>query len=153
MRRIFIAQKGLVLDRSKTKILVIKYSHSDYLPKKINGKLGLPGGQMDFGEKPDASFIREVKEETGITITPSLPFYIWSWKYKKENTYKQIVAVARLAYYKSGKIYKHGKQENESKIKEVKWIKIIDLKINDFIEDEQPVIKGFLKYAKQNPFK
>jgi ADP-ribose pyrophosphatase YjhB (NUDIX family) len=153
MGKIFIAQKGLVLDKTKSKILVIKYDNCPYLPNKINGKLGLPGGQMDFGEDPDKSFIREVEEETGVTISPSIPFHIYTWTYKKEGAMKQIVAVARLAFYKSGKPIKGIIHEKETDIEEVKWIKLKDIEIKNFVSDEHPVIKNFLKYTKQNLFK
>lgn len=33
-----------------------------------NGKLDLPGGTIEFGEKPDETLIRELKEEVGIKI-------------------------------------------------------------------------------------
>ena len=153
IKKISIAQKGLVLDKTKSKILVIKYNNCPYLSDKINGKLGLPGGKIDFGEDPDRSFIREVEEETGVIITPSVPFHIYTWTYKKENTKKQIVAVARLAFYKSGKPTKKIIHEKETDIEKVKWINLEHIKIKEFVCDEHPVIKSFLKHVKQNPFK
>jgi 8-oxo-dGTP pyrophosphatase MutT (NUDIX family) len=147
-----LAQKGLVLSKDKKKLLVIKYSESKYTSDKVAGKMGFPGGQIDFGENPNESFIREVKEETGVVVKPSLPFDVWSWTYKKEDTSKQIVAIARLAFYKSGKLHSKSINETETKIEEVKWIPIKNLKIKDFIVDEQPVLKKFLKCSKSNPF-
>lgn len=149
---ISIAQKAIELNKTKDKILVIKYSNCSYLADKINGKLGLPGGQMEFGEDPDESFIREVKEETGTTITPSIPFHIYTWTYKKEEVMKQIVAIARLAFYKNGKLIDETIHEKETDIEKALWIKLKDIKIEDFVSDEQPVIKKFLKYSKSNPF-
>ncbi len=146
------AQKALVLSKSRNKILVIKYLYSKYTPNKINGKLGIPGGQINFSEKPDDSVIREVREETGITITPSLPFYIWTWICNDEDNNKQIIAVARLSYYKSGKLLSGRIIEDESTIEKVMWVNIKDLKLKDFMEDEIPIIKNFLKYIRKNPF-
>lgn len=145
-----IAQKGLVFNKTK-KILVSRYLESKYLPDKLVGKYCLPGGQIDFGEDLDKSFIREVKEETGVTITPLLPFYVWTWIYKKDNSQKQIIAVARLASYKNGRIAKP-KGETETKIERARWIDIKKIEIDKFVEDEQPVIMKFIKFSKSNPF-
>ena len=98
------AQKGLIVDQKHSHLLASKYLTSKFLPEKLTNKLCLPGGQIEWGENPDISFIEEVRQETGITITPLLPFYIWSWTYPKGNTQKQIVAVARLGIYRSGRI-------------------------------------------------
>ncbi len=146
------AQKGLVLDTEKKRVLVIKYSDSRYQSHKLNGKLALPGGQIDFGEEPDNGFVREVEEETGITCEPGTPFYIWTWIYKKDGVEKQIVAIARLGFYKSGEPHQAPKEENESKIELVGWMEIDGLVVDDFVEDERPIIKAYFEYQKQNPF-
>lgn len=36
-----------------------------------NGKFHLPGGGIDIGENPEVAVLREVKEETGCTVTNS----------------------------------------------------------------------------------
>lgn len=152
MEIISAAQKGIILNRKRDKILVIKYNESVYLPQKLNGKLALPGGKIEFGEDPDKSFIREVSEETGITITPDLPFYIWSWTYDKDGDLQQIVAVARLASYLKGKPLKKITGEHELKIEGATWLEIDKIVLTDFVIDEQPVIEKFLQYARINPF-
>jgi 8-oxo-dGTP pyrophosphatase MutT (NUDIX family) len=150
-QQIHFAQKGLVLDKTKSKILVIKYSDAKYMASKLKNKLGLPGGKIEFEEQPDQSFINEVKEETGITIKPLLPFYTWTWIYQKENTQIQIVAIARLAHYQSGKLT-IAEDQIESTIESSQWLNLKEIKLADFIIDEQPVIKKFLQYQRQNPF-
>ncbi len=45
------------------------------LTPKHFGKHNLPGGGLEFGETPEAAVIREIKEETGITVAnPRLVF-------------------------------------------------------------------------------
>lgn len=142
---ISFAQKGIVLDQTKTRILAIKYLASKYNPEKANGKLGLPGGQIEFGEDVDESLIREVEEETGLTVVPSTPLHVYSWIYKKDDAQKQIIAVARIAYHKSGEI-KEPIGEKETTLEKAQWIDIKDINIDSFIIDEQPILEKFLKY-------
>lgn len=54
-----ISVKALILDDEKRFLLT----------KEENGKWELPGGGLDFGEKPQECLIREIKEEMGIDIT------------------------------------------------------------------------------------
>lgn len=148
---ISFAQKALILNKKRDSILVVKYLVGKYLPDKVNGKLTLPGGQIEFGEEPDEGIIREVREETGVTIKPGLPFYVWTWKYDKEGYKKQVVAVARLASYLKGSI-REPTDEKETKLEKARWIKLKEIKLEEFIWDERPAIKKFLAYQRKNPF-
>jgi 8-oxo-dGTP pyrophosphatase MutT (NUDIX family) len=80
------AQKGFILDPERNHLLTIRYKHAPFMPK-LDGKYGLPGGQIDFGEKPDDALKREIIEETGIITVISIPFYIFTWTYQKEHVY------------------------------------------------------------------
>lgn len=52
---------GLILKDKQ--ILLIKKVGGPY-----NGKLDLPGGTIEFGETPEQTLIRELKEEVGINV-------------------------------------------------------------------------------------
>ena len=52
---------GLIIEDDK--ILLIKKANGPY-----KGKLDLPGGSIEFGEKPEDTLKRETEEETGIMI-------------------------------------------------------------------------------------
>lgn len=147
----YIAQKGLVFDKSKKRILVIKYLDAKYNPEKIKGKYALPGGKMDFSERPEMALVREIKEEIGITVSPILPFYTWIWIYTRNKERVQITATAWLAVYESG-IIKASTSEKETKLETAEWIDISKLKLSKFVVDEKPAIKKFLEYQKSNPF-
>ena len=56
-----IGSYGLILDNSK--IVLIKKVGGPY-----SGKLDLPGGTIEWGEKPEMALIRELKEEVGIKV-------------------------------------------------------------------------------------
>ena len=60
-----VAAYGLVLQEKR--ILLCRLSH--HVPKHV-GHWTLPGGGLDFGEDPAAALVREVYEETGLTVAP-----------------------------------------------------------------------------------
>lgn len=56
-----IGSYGLILDNDS--IVLIKKVGGPY-----NGKLDLPGGTIEWGEKPEETLIRELEEEVGIKV-------------------------------------------------------------------------------------
>lgn len=55
-----VSIKGLILDETRTKFLVIQ---------EDNGKWEFPGGGLDWGEAPHDALKREIKEEMGLVVT------------------------------------------------------------------------------------
>jgi 8-oxo-dGTP diphosphatase len=64
-----LSVKALILDESRTKFLLVQ---------EDNGKWELPGGGLDWGEKPQDGLVREIKEEMGLEVTyvSDQPVYI-----------------------------------------------------------------------------
>lgn len=56
---------GLILNKEK-EILLTKRIEPMF--PQWNGKWGIPGGQIEFGENPDEALHRELKEELGIEV-------------------------------------------------------------------------------------
>ena len=79
--------------------------------------LTFPGGHVEKDEDFNSSVIREVKEETGLTIKNPILCGIEEFKTKKEDRY-------RMLYYKTNKFTGKIKRSKEG---EVFWIKRKDL--------------------------
>ncbi len=64
MKKIIIVVSGLIVNKDKKFLLtkrVDKNSHN-------NNKWQIPGGGLEFGEKPEKTLKREIKEELGVEI-------------------------------------------------------------------------------------
>ncbi|AYQ31183.1 NUDIX hydrolase [Runella sp. SP2] len=62
------------------KILLVQRSlQQEFLP----GYFEFPGGKVDFGEHPEESVVRELKEETGLSVKPSHIFTCRSYLSKQ----------------------------------------------------------------------
>ncbi len=72
---------GLILDNDR--ILLIKKNSGPY-----DGKLDLPGGTIEFGEKPTEALKRELMEEVGIEVTEYQLFdadsITFDWQFKED---------------------------------------------------------------------
>lgn len=76
-----IGSYGLILDNDK--IVLIKKVGGPY-----SGKLDLPGGTIEWGEKPEIALVRELEEEVGIKVIDYELFdgnsIIFEWTHKGE---------------------------------------------------------------------
>jgi len=139
----FNAHKALIADQSKQKLLVIKYADHSGVAKKVRGKFGLPGGKSGFKEDGKQTLTRRVKEETGVVAHSMSPFYSWSWQYKRNKVRYTIKALAHIAQYQGGAL-REPYRRDEIDMERAYWISLKDININNFVSDEQPIIKQFL---------
>lgn len=73
-QRIYVAVKGVVLRDGRA--LIVRRSDAE-TPNGL-GWWEFPGGTLEFGESPGQTLVREMKEETGLNITPDRLLYVWS---------------------------------------------------------------------------
>lgn len=92
------------------KILILKRSSEEEVYTEL---WDIPGGKMEFGEKPLEAIKREVLEEANIEIEVGEPFAIWSFMARDDL---QVVGITIIAKYISGEI----KLSNEHT--EFEWI-------------------------------
>ena len=122
-QRCILTNMCLVYD--KNKILVIDRKKKDW------PGLTLPGGHVEKDEDLNKSIIREVKEETGLTIRKPVLCGIEEFKTKKEDRYF-------MFFYKTNKF--KGKIRS-SKEGEVFWIDRNELKNHKLSLDLERIIK------------
>ena len=107
-----LAAVALIFNKDKTKLLGVS--------RKDNHKLfGLPGGKIDVGESMSEGVIREVKEETGLSVKSSAPIFL------REDG--EFVAAVYLVTDYEGEV-----STKESGL--VSWITFEDLKKGAFSE-------------------
>lgn len=84
---------GLVIKEEE--VLLIKKAVGPY-----KGKLDLPGGTVNFGERPNETLIREFDEETGLAITDYSLFDVDSVKFLYKENDKSIMVHHVGIFYK-----------------------------------------------------
>ncbi len=83
-----ISVKALILDDEKRFLLT----------KEENGKWELPGGGLDFGEKPQKCLVREIKEEMGLDVTfvTDNPSYFLTSQVKNKHWFANVIYFAKV---------------------------------------------------------
>lgn len=91
-------------------ILLIKKNGGPY-----HGKLDLPGGTIEFGERPEEALKRELLEEVGIEIKEYNLFdtesVFFDWDYKEKNVQLKVHHIG--IYYKVNKYINDVKSDIE----------------------------------------
>lgn len=82
----------------ENKVLVIKRSEKEDFLKNT---WDVPGGKIEFSEKPFEALKREIKEETNIDAKPLQIVTLWS---TMKNPETQLIGATILCEYKKGKV-------------------------------------------------
>ncbi|MDD4333220.1 MAG: NUDIX hydrolase [Patescibacteria group bacterium] len=78
------------------KVLILKRSKQEkFLPNYYE----MPGGKVEFGESPDMALIREIKEETNLSIEIIKPYSFFS--YISDNNQRHTVDIQFITKIKS----------------------------------------------------
>ncbi len=84
--------------RVSVKALILNDEKRFLLTKEENGKWELPGGGLDFGEKPQKCLIREIKEEMGLDVTfiADNPSYFLTSQRKNSSWFSNVIYLAKV---------------------------------------------------------
>ena len=117
VRKQFIIVKSLVLN-DKGEILFVRRKWEER--KEVHNKWEFPGGKIDFGESPEETAKREVKEETGydIKVDYLLPKLLSSKWVSPERESQQIL----ICYV--GNIIGGKDTLGDHRVSEIKWFNV-----------------------------
>ena len=108
--------------------VVVKNKDRMLVLRRKDGFWEFPGGGVDWGEDPENSAVREVKEETGLAIRRPLQFLgITSAVYEKDGNEKHSVYLVYCTESESDQVF-IGEEHNE-----YRWLNRMEA--------------GFLKYG------
>jgi len=146
MLPVFFAQKAFVVHEGC--LLAVRRNSSDrHHPLKWE----VPGGRLDAGEELDEQLIREVFEESGVTVVPQEPFFIWKWSISAtSNAPSTIVAVARHCRALDSALSDQGRVEGDD-LDLVQWIPLSDLNNYEWIPNMAPVMDAYAAHLKAVP--
>ena len=99
MSMFYVAAHALVKN-GDGKVLVLKRAEcNDYMPLTWD----IPGGTVEFGETVEEALVRELKEETGIDITPLQPIYAYT--NLSQLPARQTIQLVYLCDYHGGDVH------------------------------------------------
>jgi len=108
--------------------------------KTERGKLALPGGHVEIGERVEDAAVREVKEETGLKVRLSDILGVYSDpKRDPRGHYVSTVFIAEIA---------SGKLKANSDASKAKFYNPLKLKEKDVAFDHFKILRDYLKYKK-----
>ena len=115
--------------------------------------LALPKGNVDAGEKPEQTAVREVREETGLEatliakLTDIKYFYVRSWG-DKQRVFK--IVSFYLLRYSSGRIGKIA-DDMRHEVQHSLWIPLDEAPRRLSYRGERDAVKLALDYLKKHP--
>ena len=115
--------------------------------------LALPKGLVDPGEKPEQTAVREVLEETGLTVAPVTKLgdtkyaYVRTWG-DKQRVFK--VVSFYLFRYQSGEIDEIA-PEMRIEVKRALWIPLEDAALRLAYRGEKDMVRRARAYVKDHP--
>jgi ADP-ribose pyrophosphatase YjhB (NUDIX family) len=148
----YVAQKGIIINAKTKQLLVNVYRNDSDVSPKVRGRFGLPGGKIHAGNDTGNDFASRVKEETGVTVRPRLPFSSWAWSYDRGGRTRHISAFAWFAEYEGGDIARPQVRKDETDLDHAEWIEFDAGVLERFIDDERVIVQQFLAYSRENPF-
>ncbi len=138
--KLFVAAKAFIVHNGK--ILLVRESKK-YSEGTQSGNYDVPGGRIKPGERFDDSLVREIKEETGLSVRIGAPFAVSEWRPVVKGENWQIVGIFFECFSDSDKVILSEDHD------EFLWINPADyLKYNN-IKTNLPAFEAYLNIKKK----
>ncbi|OGY43358.1 MAG: hypothetical protein A2731_00680 [Candidatus Buchananbacteria bacterium RIFCSPHIGHO2_01_FULL_39_8] len=133
--KLFVATKAFIVYNNKVLILreSIKYQEGTN-----HGKYDVVGGRVKPGQRFDESLLREIKEETGLAVKISQPFFANEWRPVVKSEQWQIIGVFFKCIADSDQVILS--QDHDDYI----WIDPKDYRDYNLIENLYPAFEAYL---------
>lgn len=138
--KLFVATRAFISYQGK--VLILRES-SKYGEGSNEGKYDVVGGRVRPGEYFNESLLREIKEETGLSVEIQDPFFVNEWRPVVKNETWQIVGIFFTCIADSESVALS--EDHDQSL----WINPREYKKYNLIENLHPAFETFLmKYKK-----
>lgn len=134
--KLFVATKAFIIHGGK--VLILRES-SKYKDGTNVNKYDVVGGRIEPGQKFDDSLVREVREETGLTISIEKPFYVSEWRPTVRGEQWQIVGIFFKCTASSNLVVLSEDHDD------YQWIDPKEYKDSNLIDNLGPVFEAYLQ--------
>lgn len=121
----YIIANGIVKKKDSEKYLLVKRKRE--WDDQSHGKWELPGGKVDFGENPQETAMREVKEEAGFHVkNPELLDRVFSHVWEYDTRKSQVVILPYRCELAGGE-----SDTSDKNISDLGWFTLQEIKGKD----------------------
>jgi 8-oxo-dGTP diphosphatase len=137
--KIFAATKAFIVHEGK--VLLLREA-GKYEDGTNVGRYDVPGGRVEPGQRFDESLLREINEETGLTVEVGRPFFVNEWRPVVRGEQWQIIGTFFECIAKDEKVVLSKDHD------EYVWIDPKDFKQYNIIENLAPMFLSYLDLKK-----
>jgi 8-oxo-dGTP diphosphatase len=133
--KLFVATKAFISFEGR--MLILRES-SKYQDGTNANKYDVVGGRVEPGQKFDESLLREIREETNLTVSIEKPFFVSEWRPSVRGEQWQIVGIFFMCSAQSREVTLSSDHDD------FKWIDPREYVAFDLIENLKPAFEAYL---------